>query len=459
MWYKLFPVGRKGRLASCWGCGCAPPCPEEKGIRVGSWATGGRGPKRGKAGSREERVGVETKWGKREGGQEGWRESKGEREGCGEESGEEGRGEGERKGGGLGEERGGRSELRGTSAGPSPRARRRHSAARGPAAAAAAAAPGGHAPAAPAPATAPGARGPRRGEPAAGLSARPAGRAAASAAAGGRRLLDHHRHQPVPRPRALRALRVRALLAADPGPLLPHAAGQAGAGAGAGLALAGGQRGARPAGGRALRRSDGHHDRADAESQLLQPQGLPDVLRLPRFPGGSGLRRSLPRPLPALGALRRLPPLPRRTGGGVRPPRRGAGHPSFQLPPPRSRAPRHPPFAPRSRRLPYPRAPIAVPAPKASPRPRAGTAARSPGTPWATSEGADTHSQMGRPEAKPRGSSSPSRPRARRGQAPRRSGRGSQSGICILAAPLPPPFRPALGRAPPCPGPPYSPEC
>ena len=143
MWYKLFPVGRKGRLASCWGCGCAPPCPEEKGIRVGSWATGGRGPKRGKAGSREERVGVETKWGKREGGQEGWRESKGEREGCGEESGEEGRGEGERKGGGLGEERGGRSELRGTSAGPSPRARRRHSAARGPAAAAAAAAPGG----------------------------------------------------------------------------------------------------------------------------------------------------------------------------------------------------------------------------------------------------------------------------------------------------------------------------
>ena len=75
--------------------------------------------------------------------------------------------------------------------------------------------------------------------------------------------------------------------------------------------------------------------------------------------------------------------------------------------------------APRSRRLPYPRAPIAVPAPKASPRPRAGTAARSPGTPWATSEGADTHSQTGRPEAKPRGSSSPSRLRARRGQAPR----------------------------------------
>lgn len=120
----------------------------------------------------------------------------------------------------------------------------------------------------------------------------------------------------------------------------------------------------------------------------------PAITRCPslgsRLPGGRGLRRPLPRPLPALGALRRLPPPPRRAGGGVRPPRRSWPPVSFQLPPPRSGAPA-PPFAPRSRRLPYPGPRSQFPLPKASPRPGAGTAARSPGTPWATSEGADAH--------------------------------------------------------------------
>lgn len=49
--------------------------------------------------------------------------------------------------------------------------------------------------------------------------------------------------------------------------------------------------------------------------------------------------------------------------------------------------------------------------------------------------------------------------RERRGQAPRRSGGGSQIGISLLAAPLPPPCRPAVGRAPTYPGPSSSLEC
>lgn len=49
--------------------------------------------------------------------------------------------------------------------------------------------------------------------------------------------------------------------------------------------------------------------------------------------------------------------------------------------------------------------------------------------------------------------------RERRGQAPRRSGGGSQIGISLMAAPLPPPCRPAVGRAPTYPGPSSSLEC
>lgn len=67
----------------------------------------------------------------------------------------------------------------------------------------------------------------------------------------------------------------------------------------------------------------------------------------------------------------------------MKPPRRGAGDPSFQPPPPRARAPRRPPLATRSCRRPRPGALIANSSPTAAPPPRVWTAARdapSPGT-------------------------------------------------------------------------------
>lgn len=151
----------------------------------------------------------------------------------------------------------------------------------------------------------------------------------------------------------------------------------------------------------------------------------------------------------------------------MRTPRRGAGGPEETGAPALSAAPRPcapaPSPAPRSRRhraqapgRPGPQLPPDGSGAAQSPDPCAGCAVS--GDPQGPLRMADAHSQPPA-EARPRRSASPCRPGARRGRAPRRSGGGSQIVTSLLAEPPPPPCRPAVGRAPPFPGPSSSPEC
>lgn len=147
----------------------------------------------------------------------------------------------------------------------------------------------------------------------------------------------------------------------------------------------------------------------------------------------------------------------------MRPPRRGTLRSPVPQPflQPRDRAPWHPPLpcilAPPAPRHPDTQFPPDCRATAPSPDRRAGCAvSRDPGR--ATSEG----------RTRTRRRASPRRhlavpllfpaERGRRGQALRRSGGGSQIGSSLLAAPLPPPWRPAVGRAPTFPGPLFQPR-